>query len=151
MGEDLARLAWLLILGAAFVNITRGSFRAWLSAKFVGHPTTAPSFAASSGGAAAAAVAVPGAIDLTSGSTATPVRRRARPAHKDLAPLRAGDPFTTSAILRAAFGQAPRGWIPHKVANEGQVFTDEHGRRFVRVKYVHPIQPSDTRKVYLGG
>lgn len=37
-GDDLARLALLLIFGAAFVNITRGTFRAWLRAKFLGVP-----------------------------------------------------------------------------------------------------------------
>jgi len=36
VGEDLARLVLLLLVAAAFVNITRGTFRAWLQAKFVG-------------------------------------------------------------------------------------------------------------------
>jgi hypothetical protein len=36
VGDDLARLALLLIFGAAFVNITRGSLRKWLRAKFIG-------------------------------------------------------------------------------------------------------------------
>jgi hypothetical protein len=40
VGDDLARLALLLILAAAFVNVTRGTFRAWLRSKFVGTPTT---------------------------------------------------------------------------------------------------------------
>lgn len=35
-GDDLARLALLLIAGAAFVNLSRGTFRAWLHTKFIG-------------------------------------------------------------------------------------------------------------------
>jgi hypothetical protein len=35
-GDDLARLLLLLLAGAAFVNISRGTFRRWLHAKFVG-------------------------------------------------------------------------------------------------------------------
>jgi hypothetical protein len=38
-GEDVARLALLLIFGAAFVNISRGTFRKWWRAKFIGAAT----------------------------------------------------------------------------------------------------------------
>lgn len=36
LGDDLARLALLLIASAAFVNLSRGTFRTWLRAKFIG-------------------------------------------------------------------------------------------------------------------
>jgi hypothetical protein len=36
VGDDLARLILLLLAGAALVNISRGTFRKWLQAKFVG-------------------------------------------------------------------------------------------------------------------
>ena len=36
VGDDLSRLVLLLIAGAAFVNISRGTFRTWLRAKFIG-------------------------------------------------------------------------------------------------------------------
>jgi hypothetical protein len=36
MGEDLARLILLLIFGAWFVNLSRGTARAWLRSKFIG-------------------------------------------------------------------------------------------------------------------
>jgi hypothetical protein len=36
MGEDVARLALLLLFAAAFVNLTRGTLRNWLRAKFIG-------------------------------------------------------------------------------------------------------------------
>lgn len=35
---DLARLALLLLAAAFFVQIMRGTGRAWLSAKFLGQP-----------------------------------------------------------------------------------------------------------------
>ena len=38
MGDDLARLVLLLIAGAAFVNLSRGTLRTWLRAKFTGSP-----------------------------------------------------------------------------------------------------------------
>ncbi len=34
--DDVARLILLLIATAAFVNLTRGTFGAWLRAKFLG-------------------------------------------------------------------------------------------------------------------
>lgn len=36
MGEDLARLVLLVLAAAAFVNVTRGTLRDWLRAKFIG-------------------------------------------------------------------------------------------------------------------
>ena len=36
MADDFARLALLLIIAAAFANLSRGTFRAWLRAKFIG-------------------------------------------------------------------------------------------------------------------
>jgi len=36
VGDDFSRLVLLLIAGAAFVNITRGTFRAWLHNKAIG-------------------------------------------------------------------------------------------------------------------
>jgi hypothetical protein len=36
MGDDLARLFLLLIVGALFVNLSRGTARQWLHNKFVG-------------------------------------------------------------------------------------------------------------------
>jgi hypothetical protein len=35
-GNDVARLVLALLAAAAFVNVTRGTFRQWLHAKFVG-------------------------------------------------------------------------------------------------------------------
>lgn len=39
MGEDLARLLLLLVAGAAFVNLSRGTLGTWLRSKFIGSPT----------------------------------------------------------------------------------------------------------------
>jgi hypothetical protein len=35
-GDELASLILLLILGAAFVNVSRGTLSQWLRAKFIG-------------------------------------------------------------------------------------------------------------------
>jgi hypothetical protein len=34
--NELSRLLLLVVFAAAFVNITRGTFRQWLRAKFIG-------------------------------------------------------------------------------------------------------------------
>jgi hypothetical protein len=36
--DDLARLVLLLLAGAFFVQLTRGTARRWLRAKFIGKP-----------------------------------------------------------------------------------------------------------------
>jgi hypothetical protein len=45
--------------------------------------------------------------------------------------------------------------VPHNITAEGQVFTDEHGRRYITVKFINPVDTgmptrrTSTERVYL--
>jgi hypothetical protein len=146
MGEDLARLLLLLIAAAAFVNITRGTFRSWLNAKFVGSPAPASTAAAAPfTPSPAAAAAVPSIVDTRTFS----IRPLQPPRPRDMSALKAGDRFSSPSIVRAAFKYAPKGQIPHAVEHEG-TRTVHGGKTWVTIKYVDPRGGTNTIEVPVG-
>lgn len=152
MGEDLSRLILLLLFAAAFVNITRGSFRDWLGAKFIGHP--GPAVAAAASGPAGSITLQPVRAPASVGASkvGAVVTQRPKPGadqqgrggHISLADFARGfhvSGLSAQQVAAIAFRQAPSyggvRYVPHNIAQEGQIQT-KNGRRFIRVKFTDP-------------
>lgn len=64
--------------------------------------------------------------------------------------------YSGAQILAIARGQAPRygvRFVPHNIADDGQIHVDANGRRFIRVKFIDPRYKNNrgtsTENVYL--